>query len=199
MIMVQKPVHHFSSPSTYHRRLPSAPAVVTVQPTHIPGLLSLSKPHPVTPPRSQQQHQNHHNRQSRYRTTGQSQRALPVHRNQRLLPPLYSLRFPRTSTSFLRLVVPPPSHTLLLRLLLPRSLHVAVRAPSRAKTSQSRGATLSPPRERTTIGEAMLNTTRVLPQTFQTFPRRQRLPINAILFQILILFILVSTTPLIPS
>jgi len=65
MIMVQKPVHHFSSPSTFHRRLPSAPPVVHVQPTHIPGLLSLSKPHPVTPPRSQQQHQNHHNRQSR--------------------------------------------------------------------------------------------------------------------------------------
>jgi hypothetical protein len=64
MIMVQKTVHHFSSPSTYHRRHPSAPPVVHVQPTHIPGLLSLSKPHPVTPPRSQQQHQNH-NRQSR--------------------------------------------------------------------------------------------------------------------------------------
>ena len=62
MIMVQKPVHLLSSPSTYHRRHPSAPPVVHVQPTHIPGLLSLSKPHPVTPPRSQQ-HQN--NRQSR--------------------------------------------------------------------------------------------------------------------------------------
>lgn len=65
MIMVQNPVHHFNSPSTYHRRHPSAPPVVHVQPTHIPGLLSLSKPHPVTPPRSQQQHQNHNNRQSR--------------------------------------------------------------------------------------------------------------------------------------
>jgi hypothetical protein len=64
MIMVQKPVHLLSSPSTYHhRRHPSAPPVVHVQPTHIPGLLSLSKPHPVTPPRSQQ-HQNN-NRQSR--------------------------------------------------------------------------------------------------------------------------------------
>ena len=61
MIMVQKSVHLLSSPSTYHRRHPSAP-VVHVQPTHIPGLLSLSKPHPVTPPRS---HQNHNNRQSR--------------------------------------------------------------------------------------------------------------------------------------
>jgi hypothetical protein len=64
MIMVQKPVHLLSSPSTYHRRHPSAPPVVHVQPTHIPGLLSLSKPHPVTPPRSQNQHQNN-NRQSR--------------------------------------------------------------------------------------------------------------------------------------
>jgi hypothetical protein len=62
MIMVHKPVHLLSSPSTYHRRHPSAPPVVHVQPTHIPGLLSLSKPHPVTPPRSQQ---NYHNRQSR--------------------------------------------------------------------------------------------------------------------------------------
>ena len=64
MIMVQKPVHLHSSPSTYHRRHPSAPPVVHVQPTHVPGLFSLSKPHPVTPPRSQQQHQNT-NRQSR--------------------------------------------------------------------------------------------------------------------------------------
>ncbi|KAI0250704.1 hypothetical protein BJV78DRAFT_549066 [Lactifluus subvellereus] len=68
MIMVQKPVHLLSSPSTYHRRHPSAPPAVLVQPTRIPGLLSLSKPHPVTPPRSQQQqqiHNNHHNRQPR--------------------------------------------------------------------------------------------------------------------------------------
>ncbi|SRR6266403_1741418 len=65
MIMVQKPVHLLSSPSTYHRRHPSAPPVVLVQPTHIPGLLSLSKPHSVTPPRSQQQRQNINNRQSR--------------------------------------------------------------------------------------------------------------------------------------
>jgi hypothetical protein len=65
MMMVQKSVHLLSSPSTYHRRLPSAPPVVHVQPTHIPGLLSLSKPHSATPPRSQHQNQNHHNRQSR--------------------------------------------------------------------------------------------------------------------------------------
>jgi hypothetical protein len=76
---------------------------------------------------------------------------------------------------------------------------VAVRAQSRAKTSRSRGATPSPPRERTTIGETMLNTTRVLLQTFQTFPRRQRFPTNAILFHILIPSNVVSTTPSIPS
>jgi hypothetical protein len=69
MIMVQKPVHLLSSPSTHHhRRHPSAPPTVLVQPTRIPGLLSLSKPAPVTPTRPQQQqqhHQNHQNRQSR--------------------------------------------------------------------------------------------------------------------------------------
>jgi hypothetical protein len=94
MIMVQKPVHHFSSPSTYHRRLPSAPAVVTVQPTHIPGLLSLSKPHPVTPPRSQQQHQNYHNRQSRLshnrpKPTSTARPSQPTPAASAVQPPLY--------------------------------------------------------------------------------------------------------------
>src|SRR5260221_5708604 len=67
MIMVQKPHHLLSSPSTHHRRHPSAPPAVLVQPTHIPGLLSLSKPRVATPPRSQPAQQNHgnHNRQSR--------------------------------------------------------------------------------------------------------------------------------------
>jgi len=68
MIMVQKPHHLLSSPSTHHRRHPSAPPAVLVQPTHIPGLLSLSKPRTATPPRSQphqQQHHGNHNRQSR--------------------------------------------------------------------------------------------------------------------------------------
>lgn len=71
---------------------------------------------------------------------------------------------------------------------------MAVRAQNRAKTSRSRGATPSPPRERTTIGETMLNTTKVLLPTFQPFPRRQRFPTNAILFHILILCNVVSTT-----
>ncbi|KAH9042509.1 hypothetical protein EDB85DRAFT_2139084 [Lactarius pseudohatsudake] len=61
--MVQKPVHMLSTP-TYHRRHPSAPPTVLVQPTRIPGLLSLSKPPSVTPPRSNQ-HQTHHNRHPR--------------------------------------------------------------------------------------------------------------------------------------
>ena len=45
------------SPSTYYCRHPSALLVVHVQLTHIPGLPSSSKPHPVTPC-FQQQHQN---------------------------------------------------------------------------------------------------------------------------------------------
>lgn len=85
MIMVQKPVHLLSSPSTYHRRHPSAPPVVHVQPTHIPGLLSLSKPHPVTPPRSQ----NQHNRQTRlsHNRPKTSSAARPSHQTP-VAPPL---------------------------------------------------------------------------------------------------------------
>lgn len=63
MIMVQKPIHLLSSPTTYHRRHPSAPPTVQVQPTRIPGLLSLSKPSSITPSRPQQSH--HHNRNPR--------------------------------------------------------------------------------------------------------------------------------------
>jgi hypothetical protein len=58
MIMVQKPVH-LLSPTTYHRRHPSAPPTVLVQPTRIPGLLSLSKPPSATPSRPQQHHNRH--------------------------------------------------------------------------------------------------------------------------------------------
>jgi hypothetical protein len=66
MIMVSKPVHLLSTPTTYHRRHPSAPPTVQVQPTRIPGLLSLSKPPSITPPRPQQpHHQTHHNRNPR--------------------------------------------------------------------------------------------------------------------------------------
>jgi hypothetical protein len=61
MTMVQKPLHLLSSPSTHHRRYPSAPPAVLVQPTHIPGLLSLSKPHSSTPHSQQQQQQYHNN------------------------------------------------------------------------------------------------------------------------------------------
>ncbi|KAI0035822.1 hypothetical protein K488DRAFT_76387 [Vararia minispora EC-137] len=55
MIMVQKPVHLLSSPTTLHRRLPSAPSAVLVQPTRTPGLLALSKPAPTR--QQQRQHQ----------------------------------------------------------------------------------------------------------------------------------------------
>ena len=68
MIMVQKPLHLLSSPSTHHCWHPLAPLAVLIQPTYIPSLLSLSKPHSNTPPRSQpqqQQHHGHHHRQSR--------------------------------------------------------------------------------------------------------------------------------------
>jgi hypothetical protein len=61
----------------------------------------------------------------------------------------------------------------------------------------SLGATPSPPRERTTIGETMLSTTKVPLRTFQTFPRRQRSPTNVILFRNLSL--VANTTPSILS
>ncbi|KAI0322936.1 hypothetical protein OF83DRAFT_275009 [Amylostereum chailletii] len=57
MIMVQKPVHLLSSPVVRHRRLPSAPPAVLIQPTRTPGLLSLSKPAQPLAPRSQQRQQ----------------------------------------------------------------------------------------------------------------------------------------------
>jgi hypothetical protein len=44
MIMVQKPLHLLSSPSTHHHLYPSTLPAVLVQPMHIPSLLSLSKP-----------------------------------------------------------------------------------------------------------------------------------------------------------
>ncbi|KAI0301611.1 hypothetical protein B0F90DRAFT_1718672 [Multifurca ochricompacta] len=66
MMMVQKPVHILTAPST-HRRHPSAPPAVLVQPTRIPGLLSLSKPlaQPRYQQQQQQQHQHHQTHQNR--------------------------------------------------------------------------------------------------------------------------------------
>lgn len=58
MMLLQKPQPAHSSPRTMslaHRRQSSAPLVV-VQPTRIPGLLSLSKPPRSSPPRNQQRH-----------------------------------------------------------------------------------------------------------------------------------------------
>ncbi|KAJ3746774.1 hypothetical protein DFH05DRAFT_979652 [Lentinula detonsa] len=44
MILVHKQQYPSSSPYAHHRRHPSAPPTVVVQPTKVPGLLSLSKP-----------------------------------------------------------------------------------------------------------------------------------------------------------
>ncbi|KAJ3797133.1 hypothetical protein GGU11DRAFT_95794 [Lentinula aff. detonsa] len=44
MILVHKQQYPSSSPYAHHRRHPSAPPAVVVQPTKVPGLLSLSKP-----------------------------------------------------------------------------------------------------------------------------------------------------------
>ncbi|KAI9441248.1 hypothetical protein H4582DRAFT_1360595 [Lactarius indigo] len=82
MMMVQKPVHLLSTP-THHRRHPSAPPTVLVQPTRIPGLLSLSKPPSVTPPRSNQ-HQTHHNRHPR---STHSNKPKPASTARQSLPP----------------------------------------------------------------------------------------------------------------
>ena len=218
MIMVQKPVHLHSSPSTYHRRHPSAPPVVHVQPTHVPGLFSLSKPHPVTPPRSQQQHQNN-NRQSRL----SNNKSKPTS-NARASQPTTALTAaqPLLSEDLNKLSTPgrpaTKPHPVPVTSSVTPEKHPRGRQNLKHGKDKSKlryagdscarndilsyslsGATLSPARERTTIGETRLNITRVLPQTFQTFPRRQRPPTNAILFHFLILFTLVSTTRLIPS
>ncbi|KAH8996342.1 hypothetical protein EDB92DRAFT_1794095 [Lactarius akahatsu] len=87
MIMVQKPVHMLSTP-TYHRRHPSAPPTVLVQPTRIPGLLSLSKPPSVTPPRPNQ-HQTHHNRHPRSTHNNKPKSASTARQS---LPPLTAVQ-----------------------------------------------------------------------------------------------------------
>ncbi|KAI0262529.1 hypothetical protein BC834DRAFT_971904 [Gloeopeniophorella convolvens] len=69
MMMLQKPVHLLASPSS-HRRHPSAPPAVLVQPTRVPGLLSLSRPPTQTPPRpANNQQQNYQNNQRQPRST----------------------------------------------------------------------------------------------------------------------------------
>jgi hypothetical protein len=142
MIMVQKPVHHFTSPSTYHRRQPSAPPVVHVQPTHIPGLLSLSKPHPVTPPRSQQQHQNQHNRQSRLshnkpKPTGSAAR--PSHQ-----APAAAVAQPLLSEDLNKLSTPGRFTT--KSLLLPITSTVTPEKPPRGRQSSKHSKDKSNPR-----------------------------------------------------
>ncbi|KAI6148526.1 hypothetical protein BKA82DRAFT_4138400 [Pisolithus tinctorius] len=59
MILAQSPVFVPMSPPSTHRRHPSAPPAVVVQPTKVPGILSISKPsrparpqhHPLSHPR----------------------------------------------------------------------------------------------------------------------------------------------------
>lgn len=57
MILAQFPVALPMSPSTSHRRHPSAPPAVVVQPTNVPGILSLAKP--IRPSSRQQLSQSH--------------------------------------------------------------------------------------------------------------------------------------------
>jgi hypothetical protein len=70
---------------------------------------------------------------------------------------------PRTQSVFLCQDAPQSSRIPFAspRLSPRKSLHRAVRAQSRVKTSRSRGATLSLPQERITISEAMLSTTKM--------------------------------------
>ncbi|KAL4071447.1 hypothetical protein V8B97DRAFT_2045253 [Scleroderma yunnanense] len=62
MILAQLPVSLTMSPSISHRRHPSAPPAVVVQPTKVPGLLSIAKP---IRPSSRQQHSQSNPRQHR--------------------------------------------------------------------------------------------------------------------------------------
>ena len=56
MLLARNPVPLPMSPLTSHRRHPSAPPAVVVQPTKVPGILSISKP---LRPDSPRQHHNH--------------------------------------------------------------------------------------------------------------------------------------------
>ncbi|KIJ61522.1 hypothetical protein HYDPIDRAFT_137432 [Hydnomerulius pinastri MD-312] len=67
MILAQKQILLPMSPPTTHRRHPSAPPAVVVQPTKVPGILSISKPLRTSSPRQhyQQQPQGHQRQQHR--------------------------------------------------------------------------------------------------------------------------------------
>ncbi|EGO03924.1 hypothetical protein SERLA73DRAFT_84131 [Serpula lacrymans var. lacrymans S7.3] len=78
MMLVQKPPQLPFSPPSAHRRHPSAPPAVVVQPTRTPGILSLSKPLRPTPPR--QLHQQQPQKQVR---SPKPKPATPQHRSPR--------------------------------------------------------------------------------------------------------------------
>ncbi|KAG9313492.1 hypothetical protein JVU11DRAFT_5818 [Chiua virens] len=64
MLLIHKPVLPPMSPPSAHRRHPSAPPAVVVQPTKVPGILSISKPLRADPPRQHtpQSHSRHQHR-----------------------------------------------------------------------------------------------------------------------------------------
>ncbi|KAH0826544.1 hypothetical protein J3R83DRAFT_4897 [Lanmaoa asiatica] len=64
MLLAHKPVLLPMSPPTSHRRHPSAPPAVVVQPTKVPGILSISKPFRAESPRQHhpQSHPRHPHR-----------------------------------------------------------------------------------------------------------------------------------------
>jgi hypothetical protein len=62
MLLARNPVPFPMSPPTSHRRHPSAPPAVVVQPTKVPGILSISRPLRAESPR--QLHPHGHPRQS---------------------------------------------------------------------------------------------------------------------------------------
>ncbi|KAF9239779.1 hypothetical protein BU15DRAFT_46324 [Melanogaster broomeanus] len=57
MILAHKPLPFPMSPLVTHHRHPSAPPAVVVQPTKVPGILSISKQPRTSPPRQHQQQQ----------------------------------------------------------------------------------------------------------------------------------------------
>jgi hypothetical protein len=59
IIVPMMPPSHFQSMGSSHRRHPSAPPMVLVQPTHTPGLLSISKQSPRIRQQQPQQRQQH--------------------------------------------------------------------------------------------------------------------------------------------
>lgn len=67
MLLARNPVPFPMSPPTVHRRHPSAPPAVVVQPTKVPGILSISKPLRAESPRQHQlqSHTRHPHRSPR--------------------------------------------------------------------------------------------------------------------------------------